>query len=160
MQRHDPPHPDPLPPEGRRGRAAANDLKATLVQRATALGFDAVRVAPAALAPEIGAGLEAWLGRGSHGEMAWMAHEPGRRRDPRGLWPEARSVVVLGTNYGPSSNPLDALADRDRGVVSVYAHGTDYHDLVKKRLKALARWLHVETGVELKVFVDTAPVME
>ena len=160
MPRHDPPHPDPLPPEGRRGSVAANDLKAALVERATALGFDAVRVAPAALAPEVGAGLEAWLGHGSHGEMAWMAREPGRRGDPRGLWPEARSVVVLGTNYGPSSDPLEALADRDRGAVSVYAHGADYHDVVKKRLKALARWLHAETGVELKVFVDTAPVME
>jgi epoxyqueuosine reductase len=119
-----------------------------------------VRVAPAALAPEIGAGLEAWLGAGRHGEMAWMAREPDRRADPRGLWPDARSVVVLGTNYGPAGDPLAALGRPDRGTVSVYAQGADYHDLIKRRLKALAGWLHDATGAELKLFVDTAPVME
>ena len=104
---------------------AAADLKTALVARARALGFDAVRVTRAALAPDIGAGLRAWLELGCQGEMGWMAAEPGRRADPRSLWPEARSVIVLGVNYGPPDDPLSALAWRERGTVSVYAQGAD-----------------------------------
>jgi epoxyqueuosine reductase len=92
--------------------------------------------------------------------MAWMAETAERRADPGVLWPAAQSVIMLGLNYGPDENPLDGLADRGAGLLSVYARGDDYHDLIKARLKAIGRWLAEETGCELKVFVDTAPVME
>ncbi len=92
--------------------------------------------------------------------MAWMEETAERRGDPRVLWPEGRSIVMLGVNYGPDENPLDGLKDRDRGLISVYARGDDYHDLIKARLKAVGRWLAEETGCALKVFVDTAPLME
>jgi epoxyqueuosine reductase len=119
-----------------------------------------VRITPAELAPEIGAGLLEWLGAGNQGEMGWMEREPARRMTPRGLWPEARSVILLGINYGPETNPLEVASNRDTGIISAYARGDDYHDVVKKRLKTLGRWLHAVSGAELKVFVDTAPVME
>ncbi len=92
--------------------------------------------------------------------MAWMEETIERRADPGVLWPAARGVIMLGLNYGPDENPLDGLADRSAGLLSVYARGDDYHDLVKSRLKALGRWLAEQTGCELKVFVDTAPLME
>jgi epoxyqueuosine reductase len=139
---------------------AADNLKALIVEQAKALGFDVVRIARAELAPEIGRGLDAYLEGGYHGDMDWLAREPERRRDPKGLWPEARSVIVLGTNYGPAGDPLEALRHPDRAAISVYAAGKDYHDVIKRRLKALGRWLAAETGQPLKVFVDTAPVME
>jgi epoxyqueuosine reductase len=136
------------------------ELKTALIERAHALGFDAVRVAPADLAPEIGAGLDSYLEAGSQGEMDWLAREPERRRHPTGLWPEARSVIVLGMNYGPEADPLEVLARKDRAAVASYALGKDYHDIIKKRLKELGRWLGQASGQPLKVFVDTAPVME
>jgi epoxyqueuosine reductase len=139
---------------------AGDDLKSRIAAEASAFGFDAVRFARAELAPHIGAGLDAFLGEGRQGDMAWLAREPERRRTPQGLWPEARSVIVLGVNYGPGSDPLAALDRRDRAAISVYAQGRDYHDVLKRRLKALGRWLAAETGAEVKVFVDTAPVME
>ncbi len=92
--------------------------------------------------------------------MDWMARTAARRADPRTLWPEVRSVIVLGVNYGPADDPMALLARRERGAISVYARGRDYHDVVKKKLKALGRWLHETHGAEVKVFVDTAPVME
>jgi epoxyqueuosine reductase len=97
--------------------------------------------------------------------MDWLADRPERRADPRGLWSDVRSVIMLGVNYGPDQNPLDILEQRTRGAISVYAQGDDYHDLIKKRLKALARWLVAASGAEVqacevKVFVDTAAVME
>ena len=92
--------------------------------------------------------------------MAWMAETAARRGDPRVLWPEGRSLVMLGVNYGPDENPLDGLSDRTAGLISVYARGDDYHEVIKARLKAVGRWLAEETGYELKVFVDTAPLME
>jgi epoxyqueuosine reductase len=97
---------------------------------------------------------------GAHGDMDWLAARPERRSDPRVLWPGVRSVIMLGVNYGPDENPLAILAQRSRGAISVYAQGDDYHDVIKKRLKALARWLVAATGKEVKVFVDTAAVME
>jgi epoxyqueuosine reductase len=117
-------------------------------------------VARAELTPEIGAGLDAYIAAGSHGEMDWLAREPERRRHPNGLWDEARSVIVLGMNYGPETDPLEALAHRERAAVAAYALGKDYHDVIKKRLKELGRWLGRASGAPLKVFVDTAPVME
>ena len=123
---------------------------------ALARGFDAVGFAEAALADAARAGLAEFLARGYHGEMAWMASRAEQRGDPRALWDEARTVVVLGMNYGATIGPSTS----DTGVVSVYARGRDYHDTVKKRLKALARWIVERWPSELKVFVDTAPVME
>jgi epoxyqueuosine reductase len=127
---------------------------------ALALGFDAVGIAPAVIGGREQARMDAFVGGGEHGEMAWMADKLDRRRDPAVLWPEARSVIVCAANYGPAHDPLDDLERRDRGAVAVYARNKDYHDLLKKRLKRLARWIHSDLGAEVKVFVDTAPVME
>ena len=128
--------------------------------KALSLGFDAVGFARAELGPVAKDRLAAFVAEGLHGDMGWMADTAARRGDPTVLWPAARTVVVLGANYGPASDPLAALQRRGHGTVSVYAQGRDYHDLVKKRLKALARWMHEGLGADVKVFVDTAPVME
>ncbi len=100
------------------------------------------------------------LAAGRHGTMAWMEETAERRGHPNAMWAGGRSVIMLGMNYGPDENPLDGLADRLGGLISVYARGDDYHEVVKARLKTVARWLVEETGCELKVFVDTAPLME
>ena len=92
--------------------------------------------------------------------MAWIAETAARRGDPRALWPEVRSIVMLGMNYGPEHDPLEALADKDRGTISVYAQNRDYHDVIKGKLKELAGKIAARSGAEVKVFVDTAPVME
>lgn len=137
------------------------DLRAEIHRKALELGFDAVGFARAHLAPEVRARLMHFLAEGRHGSMGWMADRAEQRAHPQALWPEAVSVVVLGQNYGPDSDPLETLAQRDRATVSVYARNRDYHDVVKKRLKALGRWM-AETwpGTGIKVFVDTAPVAE
>jgi epoxyqueuosine reductase len=101
-----------------------------------------------------------FLAEGAHGDMDWMATTAQRRGDPRTLWPEARSVIMLGMNYGPDGDPLAILRQRERAAISVYAQGDDYHDIIKPRLKALARWLIAQAGGDVKVFVDTAAVME
>ncbi len=136
------------------------DLKTNLTGEARALGFDCVGVtAPDAIA-EAARHFHAFLDDGAHGDMDWLAAHPARRTDPRVLWPGVRSVILLGVNYGPDQDPLEILQQRSRGAISVYAQGDDYHDVIKKRLKALARWLVAVTGAEVKVFVDTAAVME
>ena len=139
-------------------------LRAALDAEAAALGFAAIGVASADAAPEAGARLRAWLEDGCQGDMLWMAETADRRASPRGLWPEVRSVILLGTSYAPALDPLRHAGAPETGVISVYALGSDYHDLIKKRLKALARWLVAAAdGPEaagVKVFVDTAPVME
>ncbi|MFC3125712.1 tRNA epoxyqueuosine(34) reductase QueG [Pseudoroseomonas globiformis] len=125
------------------------------------LGFDAVGFAPAHLGPEVRARLDAFLAAGMQGEMGWLADRAEKRAHPQALWPEAISVIALGMNYGPEEDPLSILGHRDRAAISVYARNKDYHDIVKKRLKALARWMVDRwKGSELKVFVDTAPVAE
>ncbi|MDP3077135.1 tRNA epoxyqueuosine(34) reductase QueG [Bradyrhizobium sp.] len=135
-------------------------LKTALADEARALGFDCVGVtAPDSIA-QAARHFRDFLDAGAHGDMDWLADRPERRADPRGLWPEVRSVIMLGVNYGPDRNPLEILAQRTRGAISVYAQGDDYHDLIKKRLKALARRLVAAHGCEVKVFVDTAAVME
>jgi epoxyqueuosine reductase len=136
------------------------DLKIALASEAHALGFDCVGVTDPDAIADAGRHFHEFLGAGAHGDMDWLAANPERRTDPRVLWPGVRSVIMLGVNYGPDENPLDILAQRTRGAISVYAQGDDYHDLIKKRLKALARWLVASTGAEVKVFVDTAAVME
>jgi epoxyqueuosine reductase len=112
------------------------------------------------LAPHVRQGLNEFLAQGLHGEMDWMAARPQRRGDPRVLWSDVRSIVMLGVNYGPDHDPTAILATPERAAISVYANGDDYHDVIKKRLKALARWLIAQAGGDAKVFVDTAAVME
>jgi epoxyqueuosine reductase len=109
---------------------------------------------------QAGTRLAAFVAEGGHGDMEWLAATAARRRDPRALWPEVRAIVMLGVNYGPHEDPLAALAQRETGAISVYAQGDDYHDVVKRRLKDLARWLVAHAGGDVKVFVDTAAVME
>jgi epoxyqueuosine reductase len=141
-------------------KLSAADLKAALASEARALGFDCVGVtSPDAIADAAGH-FRAFLDTGAHGDMDWLAANPERRADPRGLWPAVHSVTMLGVNYGPDEDPLAILESRTSGAISVYAQGDDYHDLIKKRLKALARWLVATSGGEVKVFVDTAAVME
>jgi epoxyqueuosine reductase len=135
-------------------------LRARLAARAAALGFDAVGVADARAPWDCGDRLDAFLAEGMHGEMTWLATEAHRRRHPQALWPEAKSAVMLGVSYAPPFDPRMLLEDRMRGVVSVYAARRDYHDAIKGRLKQLAQWLARESGAEVKVFVDTAPLME
>jgi epoxyqueuosine reductase len=135
-------------------------LRQRLEEKAKELGFCAFGIAPADAAPQSGARLREWLASGAHGDMLWMEETAERRASPAGLWPEVRSVIALGMSYAPAADPL-ALAERpELGRISVYAQGADYHDLIKKALKALARWLVEESPCDLKVFVDTAPVME
>jgi epoxyqueuosine reductase len=135
-------------------------VKAAIREKALELGFDAVGFARASLAETARESLAAYLAAGYHGDMGWLEARAAQRASPTGLWPAAKSVVVLGMNYGPEEDPRGALAEPGRGVVSVYARGRDYHDVVKKRLKALGRWIAATWPGELKVFVDTAPVME
>ncbi|MBO9576458.1 MAG: tRNA epoxyqueuosine(34) reductase QueG [Sphingobium sp.] len=135
-------------------------LEARLKAEAARLGFAECRITHADAIPDAAARLEAWLDAGSHGEMGWMEERAGQRGSPRALWDETRSVIMLGMSYAPANDPM-ALADMpERGRISVYAQGQDYHDVMKRALKALGRWLAEETGEPLKVFVDTAPVME
>ncbi len=140
---------------------ARDGLAQRIAQEAAALGFAACGFASAAEDPVRSQRLEEWLGDGHHGSMEWMEARLEHRRSPQGLWPEARSVIALGASYAPAHDPM-ALEDvPSHARISVYAQGKDYHDVVKKRLKALARWLVAEApGAQVKVFVDTAPVME
>jgi len=125
------------------------------------LGFAAIGVARADAAPLAGARLRQWLDEGRHGGMIWMEERSAQRAAPAGLWPEVRSVIALGMSYAPGRDPLALAGEGGRGRISVYAQGADYHDVVKRALKALARWIVAEApGSDLKVFVDTAPVME
>ena len=128
--------------------------------RALALGFDAVGFAPASLGPEARARLGAFIAAGQHGDMGWLAERTEQRSHPQALWAEARSVVVLGVSYAPDDDPLATLGRADRGNISVYARNRDYHDLVKGMLKHLAQFIASRFGPDVKVFVDTAPVME
>ncbi|MHC2338702.1 tRNA epoxyqueuosine(34) reductase QueG [Bradyrhizobium sp. USDA 4454] len=137
-----------------------SDLKAALRREARALGFDAIGFTAPDATSEAGKYFLEFLGSGGHGDMDWLAANPQRRADPRVLWSGVRSIIMLGVNYGPADDPLDILARHSHGAISVYAQGDDYHDVIKKRLKILARWLAAETGDEVKVFVDTAAVME
>ncbi len=141
-------------------RLSPADLKTALVREARALGFDCAGVTAPDTIAQAARHFRDFLDAGSHGEMDWLADRPERRADPRGLWSDVRSVIMLGVNYGPDQNPLAILERRTRGAISVYAQGDDYHDLIKKRLKTLARWLVATSGAEVKVFVDTAAVME
>ena len=135
-------------------------IREAIRDRALSSGFDAVGFAEARLGTEACAGLQEFIARGYHGDMGWLAGTAARRGDPQVLWPEARTVVVLGINYAPQEDPLAVGDARDRGAVSVYARGRDYHDTLKRRLSALAHWIEERWPGGLKLFVDTAPVME
>jgi epoxyqueuosine reductase len=143
------------------GAAPATDsLLLELRARARSLGFDAFGTTAADARPELRKRLEEALERGWQDGMDWMAGTVDRRGAPRDLWSGVRSVVMVGMNYGPDTDPLATLAARDRGTISVYARNRDYHDIIKGKLKELAGLLSRRTGAEVKVFVDTAPVME
>ncbi len=135
-------------------------LEQQIRDKAAELGFAAVGFARADAAPRAGERLREWLNEGRHGDMIWMEERAHHRVSPTGLWPEVRSVIALGMSYAPGHDPRALEGQGDRGRISVYAQGSDYHDVVKKALKALGRWLAQEAGCDLKVFVDTAPVME
>jgi epoxyqueuosine reductase len=139
---------------------SAETLKLQLHEHARTLGFDTLGITRPDAVPEAKARLEQFLADGAHGDMIWMATTADRRGDPRALWREVRSIIMLGINYGPEHDPLAILARKDRGAVSVYAQGHDYHEIIKPRLKQLARWLTAQAGGDVKVFVDTAAVME
>ncbi|SEC95972.1 epoxyqueuosine reductase [Beijerinckia sp. 28-YEA-48] len=133
-----------------------------LRQRAAELGFDQCRIAAPDAIPQAPARLQQWLGEGAHGEMDWMAETAERRSDPRALWSEVRSVIVLAVNYGPDTDPLASLDQKSQATISVYARNRDYHEHIKGRLKMLAQFLisRADAEADVKVFVDTAPVME
>jgi epoxyqueuosine reductase len=135
--------------------------RALIEREAAAAGFDDVRVtSPDKLPSDTASRLDAFLAEGRHGDMDWLSAHRERRGDPRALWSDARSIVMLGLSYAPNADPLAALAERSRGAISCYAQGRDYHDIVKSGLKRVARALQGATGAEVKVFVDTAPLME
>ena len=146
--------------------ASATSTSGSLRRRAQDLGFDVCRVTHPGGIGQAGAGLAAFLAARAHGTMDWMQTTAERRADPCILWPEARSIIMLGMNYGAAGDPLAVLAQPDRGAISVYARNRDYHQVIKGKLKTLAQWLLAQPaarrsdGGEVKVFVDTAPVME
>jgi epoxyqueuosine reductase len=136
-------------------------IKAALIAQARAQGFGIVGVARPDSIAEAKQHLETFLADGAHGDMEWLAANAERRGDPRTLWSEVRSVIMLGLNYGPDEDdPLAILQRRDRGAISVYARSDDYHEIIKPRLKTIARWLIANAGGDVKVFIDTAAVME
>jgi epoxyqueuosine reductase len=140
---------------------AEADLRQLILRESHAAGFNEVRVARLAdLGREPGARLDQFLSSGLHGDMTWLQTTADRRRHPIALWAEARSAILLGLSYAPASDPLAVLEQKERGAISVYAQGADYHDILKPKLKRVASALHRAGGVDVKVFVDTAPIME
>jgi epoxyqueuosine reductase len=139
---------------------AAADPKPLIRECALALGFDAIGFCRAELGAQARERLADFLAAGQHGDMGWMASRASARSDPKRLWPEARSVIALGLSYAPADDPMASLARPDRGTISVYARNRDYHDVAKGMLKHLAQFVVSRFGPEVKVFVDTAPVME
>ncbi len=135
-------------------------MKDAIREKALSLGFASVGFASATADAKDMQALQAFTKAGYHGEMAWMARDDNRRGDPRALMADVKSIIVLGMNYGPGADPTAILGHPERGAISVYARGRDYHDIVKKRLKQLGRWIVETYAADIKVFVDTAPVME
>ncbi len=144
----------------RRSAVAEASLEAHVQAKALEVGFDEARIASAGDIAGLDAKLRTFLAQGHHGSMHWLEANADRRANPKVLWPQAESIVVVTANYGPAGDPMAGSQSKDSGVVSVYAGGEDYHDVLKKRLKTLARWFAAKTGEDVKVFVDTAPVME
>ena len=138
----------------------SESIRNRIRDRALSLGFDAIGFTAAELGPEARTRLSDFLAAGQHGDMGWLADRAEQRAHPQALWPEARSVVALGLSYAPEDDPLASLSQPDRGTISVYARHRDYHDLMKGKLKHLAQFMVSRFGPQVKVFVDTAPVME
>ena len=136
------------------------DIKKAIKIQSKALGFDTVAFTSPHLRSGTQAGLYGFIAEGNHGDMGWMADKADKRADPKVLWPQVQSIIVVGHNYGPDFNPMEKLQHKDKGNISAYALNNDYHDVIKKRLKELARWIAVTYPCEVKAFVDTAPVME
>src|SRR5206468_781397 len=147
-------------PVYRPGVNNGQSLEEAIRSKAQELGFVACGFTPADAADVAGLELKHWLEAGHHGTMGWMEARAHHRVSPLALWPEAKSAIALGMNYAPASDPLALAAHAELGRISVYAQGGDYHKTVKKALKALARFIVDQAPSELKVFVDTAPVME
>lgn len=124
------------------------------------VGFDVARIARADAAWEAGSHLAEFVAAGRHGDMGWMAETLARRSHPTAMWPDAKSALIVGLNYGPAHDPLERLTRPEQATISVYAQNVDYHDLMKRRLKQLASAFATKTGHDVKVFVDTAPLME
>lgn len=135
-------------------------IRSAILARARALGLDPVRFTAVRLPALVGERYRVFVAEGRHGSMDWLAREPERRESPERLWSEARTAIVAGLNYGPGNDPLPDLARADRGYISVYARNRDYHDILKGRLKELAGWIAGRFGAQVKVFVDTAPILE
>jgi epoxyqueuosine reductase len=140
--------------------STSEPIEARIRSKSKEIGFDACGLTGVEAPWPAAARLEEFVALDRHGEMGWMATTVERRTHPGAMWPDARSAIVLGVNYGPDVDPLAALERHDRGTISVYAQGDDYHALIKARLKALARWLATEAACQVKVFVDSAPLME
>ena len=138
----------------------ARRLRAFLDETARKAGFDAIGVAPPDRVADLSSRLAEFVAKGRHGTMEWMAETVARRGSPRSLWPEVRSVIMLAMNYGPDDNPLALVERRDLAAISVYARNRDYHDVMKGKLKEIAQKFASRSGADVKVFVDTAPVME
>ena len=135
-------------------------LKNDLITRAKSLGFDVCRITSADLPPDIGDRLEQSVELNRHATMQWMETTLERRKSPTAMWSEANTAIMLGMNYGPDTNPLETLDQKSKATISVYARNRDYHDIIKGKLKTLAGWLAAQTKEDVKVFVDTAPLME
>ncbi len=138
----------------------ADELKKIIRDKAKSLGFDVVGFTAARADPADAEALSRFLADGRQGDMAWLDNANGRRADPKALMPDARTIIALGANYGPGRGNGEPGSSATEGTISVYARGRDYHDVLKKKLKQLGRWLADELGCGIKVFVDTAPVME
>ncbi len=136
-------------------------LKQFIIEESRAAGFDVIAITSPDSIPQAEERLREYLSLGRHASMEWMRETEERRSSPQALWPEVRSIIVLAMNYGPDSNPLTILEQKDKAAISVYAQNRDYHDIIKGKLKGVAsRFASRATGEDLKVFVDTAPVME
>lgn len=140
--------------------SASEKLKQDLITRAKSLGFEVCKVTPATLPDEIGTNLETSIELKRHASMTWMETTLERRKSPIAMWDEAKTAIMLGMNYGPDSNPLETLSQKSKATISVYARNRDYHDIIKGKLKTLAGWLASKSNQDVKVFVDTAPLME
>lgn len=143
-----------------RGDTVANATRNRIIREAKALGFDVVGFATNQLPEDAAPHLDQFIEQSYHGDMEWMQTHAARRRDIQTLWPEARTAIILGHNYGPDYDPLTYLDKKGSGLISCYAQGKDYHDVIKKKLKALARMIAQKENCDVKVFVDTAPLME
>ncbi len=140
--------------------ADTQTIKAAIEEKSRAEGFAAFGACRPDATPDTAARLAQYVAEGRHGDMAWMEERMAWRGSAAALWPEAKSVIMLAEPYTPAHNPLDVLKQPEKGAISVYAQNRDYHDIVKKRLKRVGRWMVETYGCEIKVFVDTAPVME